>query len=995
MKKERARFAACYLSKQVRQAWNPVNVIAPICLATAVLSSPAMAQQQTGSIRGQIAAGDGTTSVAGIEVTATSAVMPKPRTATTREDGSFIMPFLLPGEYTVSFALPNGQTKEFATRVMLEQASAINFVYSPDNTEVITITGSPFVTTGNSSLTNSFGADVIQSLPTGQTYRDMLKILPGVEYSENSTLGPSAGGSGVDNSYGFDGVDLSMPMFGNLSSEPSTHDIANVSVDRGGAKAIGFNRSGGFSVNSVSKSGTNEFHGSLEYRIQPSSFSATPKGGVIQDTDQTWIVGSISGPLIEDELFFYGSFYRPEVEGSSKTTVYGPAKDYNSERNEYFGKLTWAPTDDILLNASLRDSERTVTGSSIGEYETDSVSVGSESNLNIYSIDGSWLLGDSSISFKYGKYEEDFIDTPDTELTGVTPVIGDSLDITRLDELGYFSVPSLRTGDDLTDEDLQFNAGAIGLIESYGYIDDDGSYAGGGGVGAYSQYNRQSFERESFELAFDTEKMWGNMYHTIHVGAKWSEISEELARLSNGWGTISYVGGVDDEYPGAYYVASVQQMSLAVDGEVTPAIISSSESYNFEINDTIEHGDFTYNIGVLVSKDVYYGQGLKANSSNVSGYELAPGHKYKMYTVDWKDMIQPRLGVTWEYQDESTVFANYASYNPNASSLARAASWDRNSRATIEVQFDEDGNYLTSGAKAGSSGKFFADNMSPRRIDEYTIGATRAVSNNLMLRSHVRFRYGSHFWEDMPNDARLYGDYEGGSVPDNIADRGLYIDNLDELREEVGGSSYVVAEVDGGQTKYWEWSTEAEWFGERTYLNASYTWSHYYGNFDQDNTTSGNDANTFIGSSYYGDGKGRMPWDNRYGNLIGDKPHKVKVFGYYTTDWDANIGAYFIFQSGEAWTAWDGTVYGYSSSTSRYAEPAGSRRGASHWQVDLNYTQDWNISDYTLKFRADVFNVFNKQTGYNYDPYVSNETFGEPRSYYDPRRLQLSVTMQF
>ncbi|MEC7691857.1 MAG: carboxypeptidase regulatory-like domain-containing protein [Pseudomonadota bacterium] len=994
MKKEKARFAARYLTRQIRQTWKTASFAAPLCLAVAAVSSPALAQQQTGSIKGQVTAGDGSTSVAGIQVVASSPVMPKDRSAKTREDGTFTMPFLVPGEYEVTFTLPNGDTRQFSTRVLLEQASAINFVYSPDNTEVITITGSPFVTTGDSSLTNSFGAEVIQSLPTGQTYRDMLKILPGVEYSENGTLGPSAGGSGVDNSYGFDGVDLSMPMFGNLSSEPSTHDIASVSVDRGGAKAVGFNRSGGFAVNSVSKSGTNEFHGSVEYRIQPSSFSATPKDGVIEDTDSSWIVASVSGPLIEDELYFYGSFYRPVVDGSSKETAYGATKDYKSERNEYFGKLTWAPTADVLLNASIRDSERNESGSSIGEFEADSVSVGSDSNLSIYSLDGSWLIGDSSISFKYGKYKEDFIDTPDTELTGVTPVIGDSIDISALDEMGYFSVPSIRTGD-LTADDIQFNTGALPLVQQYGYVGDDGEMTGGGGVGAYSQYNRQSFERESFELAFDTESMFGNTYHTIHAGFKWEEISEDLARLSNGWGFIEYVGGIDAEYPGAYYVAQVQQMSLAVDGSVTPSIVSSAESFNFEINDTIEHGDFTYNVGLLVSKDVLYGQGLAENSENISGYEVAPGNPYKMYTVDWKDMVQPRLGVTWEYEDESTVFANYASYNPNASSLARAASWDRNSRATVEVQFDENGDYLTSGNKAGSSGKFFADNMRPRRIDEYTVGTTRAVSNNLMLRSHVRFRYGSHFWEDMPNNARLFGEYEGGAVPEDIAAKGLYIDNLDELRAEVGGSSYVVAEVDGGQTKYWEWSTEAEWYGERTYLNASYTWSHYYGNFDQDSTTTTNDANNFIGSSYYGDGVGRMPWDNRYGKLIGDKPHKVKVFGYYTTDWDANIGAYFIFQSGEAWTAWDGTPYGYASGISRYAEPAGSRRGASHWQLDMNYTQNWDVSDYTVKFRADLFNVFNKQTGYDYNPYVTSEEFGQPRDYYNPRRLQLSVTVQF
>ena len=44
-------------------------------------------------------------------------------------------------------------------------------------------------------------------------------------------------------------------------------------------------------------------------------------------------------------------------------------------------------------------------------------------------------------------------------------------------------------------------------------------------------------------------------------------------------------------------------------------------------------------------------------------------------------------------------------------------------------------------------------------------------------------------------------------------------------------------------------------------MRGSYTWSHYYGNFDQDSTTTGNDANIFIGSSNIADGAGRQMWD--------------------------------------------------------------------------------------------------------------------------------------
>ena len=81
---------------------------------------------------------------------------------------------------------------------------------------------------------------------------------------------------------------------------------------------------------------------------------------------------------------------------------------------------------------------------------------------------------------------------------------------------------------------------------------------------------------------------------------------------------MSYFGGEDTASDGTpiYYRAITQQMSLQdASGATVPEIESSSESFNFEINDSIEYGDFVFEVGVLVSKDVLYGQGLKANSA--------------------------------------------------------------------------------------------------------------------------------------------------------------------------------------------------------------------------------------------------------------------------------------------------------------------------------------------------------------------------------------------
>ena len=1012
MKQHASTLAMSYIAKATSNALRAKKTaFTGVVMAAALASAPAFANL-TGGIKGKVSSPEAQQSLAGITVTAKSNVMPKPRTVVTREDGSYDLPQLKPGTYELTFTDKNGVTQTMTVDVLLEQTSSLNVTMggANENVEVITVTGSKLFRQGKSALTNSLGEEAINSVPVGQDYRDLLKLVPGVELSANTVLGPSAGGSGVDNSYGFDGVNVSMPMFGNLASEPSTHDVAYVTMDRGGAKAVGFNRSGGFSINTVSKSGTDEFHGNVEYKVQPKSFVATPVGEESYELDKSWLTASLGGPLIEDTLYFYTSYYRPEETKANKATAYGDVKDYESIRDEYFGKLTWAPTDDILINISQRTSDKEVKGDSIGAYETDSVSVGSKADQDIFTLDGSWILGSATtLSFQYSKFELETGSKPDTELS-VIPSLSSQVDINNLTQMGYFSVPNLREYDSegaFTEEQIaSYNAGATALINAYGYL-EDGVMKGEGGVGAYAQYDNQNFYRDSFEINLEHEFNWGDTYHTLHLGAKWEEGEEQITRLSNGWGRISYLGGLVDpdadtegfDPADAIYRAHVQQMSLATDGSTVSGINSEMRSLNFEINDTIEHGDWTYNIGLLVSQDTWYGQGLKEKSGTISGYELAPGHKYEMYKTDWSDMLQPRLGATWTYSEEDSVFANFAIYNPEASSLARAASWDRNTRSEIELLLDDSGNILSASPRRGSSGKAFQEGMKPRRINEFTLGTTKYVGSDLVLRAHVRHRKGMHFWEDMPNTARLtdYSGVDADGVPKHIADKGLYVDNLAEIRDEIGGSSYVIAEVDGGETKYWEASIEAEYLGENSYINASYVWSHYYGNFDQDNTTTSNDANNFIGSSYYGDGRGRYSWDNRYGTLSGDKPHKVKVYGYYTVPWEANIGAYFVFQSGQAWEAWDGTQYGYASShVSRYAEPAGSRRTASHWQLDLNYTQDFKFSgDMELQFRADVFNVFNRQTGFNKNPYAQYDNFGESRSYYNPRSLQLSVNFKF
>src|SRR5262249_50364751 len=150
-----------------------------------------------------------------------------------------------------------------------------------------------------------------------------------------------------------------------------------------------------------------------------------------------------------------------------------------------------------------------------------------------------------------------------------------------------------------------------------------------------------------------------------------------------------------------------------------------------------------------------------------------------------------------------------------------------------------------------------------------------------------------------------------------------------------GGNAYVIAELDGAFTNYRELTLESEYRKGHAWVQGSFTWSRYYGNFDQDASTlaEGNDANIFIGSSNIADGPGKQLGDYKLGYLRGDRPYAGKLYGSYLFNWHASLGAFFTAQSGQPWETHSYLPYasfGVTSNTNRYAEPAGSHRSDPH-----------------------------------------------------------------
>ena len=88
------------------------------------------------------------------------------------------------------------------------------------------------------------------------------------------------------------------------------------------------------------------------------------------------------------------------------------------------------------------------------------------------------------------------------------------------------------------------------------------------------------------------------------------------------------------------------------------------------------------------------------------------------------------------------MYASYARYIPAASSLPRAASWDRNNFGLlVDVYFDENGVLYGAVPRGSSSGKLFQEDLDPRSTDEILIGTAKQFTKAVgvcepLLRDH-------------------------------------------------------------------------------------------------------------------------------------------------------------------------------------------------------------------------------------------------------------------
>lgn len=296
-------------------------------LWASVLTSGASAQTVTGEIRGTVRDSSGGV-LPGVTVTVTNTGTGLTRTDTTDGAGAYVFPSLPIGNYTVAAELTGFRRTERTGfvltadgRITADLAMSIGAL-----TETVTVEAIRGDTVNRTSgeLARVVDGETVRSLAlSGRNYLELASLIPGAVMLDDDQMavmtGLGTGGTIINGNRG-NSNNLTVDGGFNLDSGSNGSMINNVSLDFIDQVAIQTSnfaadkgRNAGASINVVTKSGTNQFKGSLTETFRDESLHAPnhfaprdPSGKPIKAKEDFHNYGgALGGPIVKNRLFFF------------------------------------------------------------------------------------------------------------------------------------------------------------------------------------------------------------------------------------------------------------------------------------------------------------------------------------------------------------------------------------------------------------------------------------------------------------------------------------------------------------------------------------------------------------------------------------------------------------------------------------------------------------------------------------------------------------------
>ncbi|WP_246455152.1 TonB-dependent receptor [Thermomonas brevis] len=371
-------------------------------LMVALAAAPVFAQSTSSGVGGQVVSAGGQP-VAGAEVTITHVESGTISRATTDASGRYNARGLrVGGPYTIVVNKPGEGTKtQDGVYLELNQVSTVNATLgeSVTNIETVQVVGDAsayLFDSNNKGVGTSISGRQLETAVSGnRSLDDIARLDPRVTVTDQNDGSISvAGQNNRYNTISVDGLSVNDPFglnangLGFTGSPISPDTIAAYDIKISEFDVV--TDAVGASINAVTKSGTNDFHGSVYYTLTDAGSMVGRLGGsAYKGFDKNETKGAtFGGPIIKDRLFFFGSYEEQEISGlagvgtdavsSGKLTsqqvgdvasafdaigikagTYGSAGDVSLKNKRSLAKFDWNINDSHRASFTFQRTEET------------------------------------------------------------------------------------------------------------------------------------------------------------------------------------------------------------------------------------------------------------------------------------------------------------------------------------------------------------------------------------------------------------------------------------------------------------------------------------------------------------------------------------------------------------------------------------------------------------------------------------------------------------
>ncbi|MDC1075057.1 carboxypeptidase regulatory-like domain-containing protein [Gammaproteobacteria bacterium] len=993
-----------------------------LAIFTVAISASFISADDTGALNIKVVDSSGN-AVVGAVVSAKTSESLRSASGATNSDGTVKLSFLDPSSKYVVNVKASGFASSSATNITVVsgQTRGLSLVVASvtaDMDELVVVASrEALIDTTSAQQGLDITLALTESLPTGRNYQSYLQLAPSVKPSNTGNPSSKSGvnyrdafgqtGRSTDNVYYIDGVNVTNVDNGLANSNLNSEIIQEQQVLTGGLSAE-YEGGTGLVSKVITKSGGNEFTGSINYYFQNDSLVADNDNLPNNTYNKFDTAVTLGGPIIKDKLWFFASMQTKETEIDVSDLDAGTVLRTSTASSDLgFGKLTAQITDNDFLSFSYfddpYDQDATTSATTLNNRDSASAQGGSNTNLTwthsfdkgVLTVSKSSHEGESSTLAANSDTRNDVAYTDTAEATLAARNKGGS----GSNSINFSNKDELSVTYDFNINNHEIKVGYLKTenerLENLVYTGDSAQYTsiGTSDIGtSYADYLNTTWNGVTDVSDDDEARVLtaGNAIASF-VTAYDTDASGAVDAAELAAATYNSTSGNPTGDVNVYRILQVQKAPLTL----------RSEGQAMFIQDTIYHGQWTFDVGFRAESYEHFG----SDGSKIADF-------------DWE--IAPRMSVTYDINGDgrSKLYVyDGRYYDPIRTDMTGFAGTLNGSVREEQIYLaDQWITYRTRGG-AQEQDAYFSPNTKTPYTDELILGYSQLIGEDKSISVTYTDRKTKDIMEDFGAYVYSCGGPEGAVTPAgcpsygyDAADGGDGILNTDfglPLSyfgwDAYPNSNYIIGTLAGGHRNYTglEIAFRKRPTDDKPYsILASYTNNQAEGNSNSDGNA---------------DLQGDFDWldpraPNMYGPQSGNMEHQLKFAGTYQITEKLEAGMVFNWNSGYLFTKGksvyrrnvpaQGEAYEVGGLSRNWIENQfGTEQAPSYYELDLRLKYTTNVmSDRELEVFVDVFNVLDNQAVIEVMPFVDGDgvyNFGEGNDWVSPRSFYLGARLSF